>query len=343
MSNGINKWEINKPLFEFIIKLPLESSAWSGHYFFAYDLIANTKPQIVVELGTHKGNSLFSFAQAIKDFNLDTKLHAVDTWQGDKHSGFYGEEVYNNFLRIKDKYYEDVNIVPHKMFFDDAVYKFKDNSIDILHIDGLHTYEAVKHDFETWLPKVRKDTGIVLLHDVCEKSNDFGVYKLWEELKKKYTTITFEHYHGLGVLFLNKSCFNENSLATTVLTDFYEILSNNQDLSKHLSDVDKQRNRLEKNILEHIKEIKRFTDQNKELTDQNKELTDQNKELTDQNKELTDQNKELTDQNKELHDIILNKNNELNKIYNSKSWKLTEPLRKTAKHIRNFTSRNNGI
>lgn len=200
MNKTLGKWEIHKPQFEFTKELPIESSAWSGHYFFAYDLVANTKPNVIVELGTHKGNSLFSFAQAIKDLNFETELHGVDTWEGDEHAGFYGEEVYEIFLEIKDKYYKDVNIIPHKMLFDEAVEKFDDNTIDILHIDGLHTYEAVKHDFETWLPKVKKDTGIIVLHDVCEKANDFGVYKLWEELKKKYKTVTFEHYHGLGVL-----------------------------------------------------------------------------------------------------------------------------------------------
>ena len=92
--------------------------------------------------------------------------------------------------------------------FDEAVLGFKDDSIDILHIDGLHTYEAVKHDFETWLPKVNQN-GIVLFHDIKVGEDDFGVYKLWEELKKKYATIEFFQSFGLGVLFLNKSLGKE--------------------------------------------------------------------------------------------------------------------------------------
>lgn len=197
----MNKWKYYDRILEFTKDLSIDSSAWSGHYSFAYDLVANTKPKIIVELGTHKGNSLFSFSQAVKDFNLDTEIHAIDTWEGDSQTGYYGNEIFTEFKKIVNKYYQNVNIVPHKKYFDDAIKEFENNSIDILHIDGLHTYEAVKHDFETWLPKVKKKNGIILLHDVCETQGDFGVYKLWEELCKKYQkTITFPHSHGLGVI-----------------------------------------------------------------------------------------------------------------------------------------------
>lgn len=247
-----NKWNYYAPTFEFTKDLPIDSSAWSGHYFFAYDLVRNIKPKVIVELGTHKGNSLFSMAQAIKDGNLKTKLHAVDTWEGDSQAGFYGEDIYKDFLKISKKYYQNVEIVPHKMLFDDALKSFKDNSIEILHIDGLHTYEAVKHDFETWLPKVKKDTGVIMFHDVCEIQKDFGVYRLWEELKKKYKDkITFEHYHGLGVVFLG-SCTTD---IQKYFPHYYAALSKNQDYNYSLKLLEEKNKELEKNIFEIHKTI----------------------------------------------------------------------------------------
>jgi len=229
-------WKYNTPLFEFTKDLPLDSSAWSGHNFFAYDLVSNIKPKIIVELGTQKGNSLFSFAQAIKDNKLDTELHGIDSWEGDEHTGHYTDDVYKSFLNISNRYYKDVKIVPNKMYFDDALSKFEDNSIDILHIDGLHTYEAVKHDFETWLPKVNKKEGIVLFHDVCEEAKGFEVYILWEELRKIYNTVTFEQYHGLGVLFVSKNNKIINDNIEQFWIKYYYSLSKIQDLEKELLD-----------------------------------------------------------------------------------------------------------
>jgi len=214
-------WEYSSPTFEFSKELPIYTTAWSGHLLFGYDLIRNIKPKVVVELGTHRGHSLFSFSQAVKDNKLKTELHAVDSWEGDKHAGAYKEDIYENFKKISKKYYKDVNIIAHKMFFDDAVKEFKDNSIDILHIDGLHTYEAVKNDFETWLPKVNKETGIIIFHDISEKRKDFGVYKLWGELKSKYSSIEFRHSHGLGILFLNSSFNLANTETQESFKKFY--------------------------------------------------------------------------------------------------------------------------
>ena len=76
--------------------------------------------------------------------------------------------------------------------------------ISLLHIDGLHTYEAVKHDFETWEPKV---TDVILLHDICVTENpDFGVWKLWEEIKNDMC-FEFHHCHGLAVFCKSERAF----------------------------------------------------------------------------------------------------------------------------------------
>lgn len=196
-------WKYNKPKFEYERKFEDSSWPWFGHKCFAYDLIINLEPKKIVELGTHYGTSLWSFSQAIKDKSMDTEINAIDTWQGEKHAGFYGEDVFLTVQGIKNEFYSNVSINLIRKRFEDATSDFEDSSIDILHIDGLHTYEAVKNDFESWLPKL-KNNGIVLFHDIKVMELDFGVYRFWEELQEKYITIEFFQSFGLGVLFLNR-------------------------------------------------------------------------------------------------------------------------------------------
>ena len=82
--------------------------------------------------------------------------------------------------------------------FDDALAQFADASIDVFHLDGLHTETAVRHDVDSWLPKLRPG-GILLLHDVRVRSKDFGVWKIWAELQQQSRSWTFEDGPGLGV------------------------------------------------------------------------------------------------------------------------------------------------
>lgn len=201
-------WKYFEPKFEHERYLNDAGLHWSGHKAFAYDLVRNTKPNTIVELGTYKGTSFFSFCQAIKDQKSDAKIFAIDTWKGDLHMGKFDNSIFENVKKISEACFSDLNYTLIRDLFDNATSRFNDKSIDLLHIDGMHTYDAVKHDFETWFGKV-SDNGIVLFHDIAVLKENFGVYKFWEEIRSKHLTIDLNHSFGLGILFKNEKIGNE--------------------------------------------------------------------------------------------------------------------------------------
>jgi len=176
-------------------------SAWIGHAPFLKFLIREWKPSSFVELGVHNGFSYFVGCQSIQECQLSTKAFAVDHWLGDSQAGFFDDNVFQSVITLNQKYSNFSTLL--KMSFDEALEQFGNSSIDLLHIDGFHSYESVKKDFESWLPKMSPN-AIVLLHDIHVRRNTFGVYLFWKELKRLRKTIEFVGSHGLGVVFLGE-------------------------------------------------------------------------------------------------------------------------------------------
>lgn len=178
----------------------LRLAFWEGHRDFAYDLVHFTRPKRIVELGSQYGCSLFAFCQSVLDSQLDTQIHAVDFWSGDIGAGEDGETVLELVRKTAEEYFSSVDVRLHPMDFNEAVKMFEDGSIQMLHIDGGHTFEDVDNDFKTWLPKLDAD-GIILFHDIYS-TIDQGSCDRWKHLKETYKNwFEFSHSCGLGILF----------------------------------------------------------------------------------------------------------------------------------------------
>ena len=183
--------------------LHMVESAWLNHGPFAFWLTEAVRPRILVELGTHNGFSYLAFCQAVRRLGTETSCFAVDTWKGDDHAGHYGEEVFTRLTTTNEENYSDFSHLIRGLF-DEALPRFGDGTIDLLHIDGRHTYEDVLHDYETWRPKL-SERAVVLFHDTRVRERDFGVWRLWAELSRQYPSFEFDHGHGLGVLAVGRS------------------------------------------------------------------------------------------------------------------------------------------
>ena len=205
-STNSNKTRKFKPITKVKSKLPVnfapryesEVTSWHPHRAFAFELIKKHKPQTIVELGVHYGDSYFTFCQACEELELDTQLFGIDHWLGDEQAGLYGEEVFETVSSYNDEFYAK-NSTLLRMDFEEALQQLEDGSVDLLHIDGSHEYESVKKDFENWLPKLKKG-GLILIHDILVEREDYGVKKFWEEIALKFYTKTHQEGFGLGII-----------------------------------------------------------------------------------------------------------------------------------------------
>lgn len=218
-----------------------DSDAWVGHLHFANFIIQKIKPRIFVELGVYTGNSYLSFCQSIKSNNLETKAFGVDTWAGDIHMGPQDSRIFGNLVKDNSQYSEFSTLI--RKTFDDAVSDFKDKSIDLLHIDGTHTYQAVKNDFDKWLPKL-SEGATVLFHDINVYQKDFGVHRFWSEIQNEHSTLSFYHSNGLGVLQmpgtdLEKRLPFDNEVETDEIRNFFFGLGEGELIRyKQLNEID---------------------------------------------------------------------------------------------------------
>lgn len=182
----------------FLTNLEDLHTCWKGHRGFAEWLVNYLKPEVTVDLGVDWGFSTFCFA-----IPRIGHVYGIDSFEGDDYAGYRDDSVYNLVLNKQDKLHLQDNLTFIKGYFDDVA-KTWNKKIDILHIDGDHSYESVKNDYEVW-SKFLTDDGVILFHDTCIEElngNHYGVKKFFDELD--LPKCTFTHTFGLGVASKNK-------------------------------------------------------------------------------------------------------------------------------------------
>lgn len=113
---------------------------------------------IIVDIGTAQGGSAFIMALSSKS---TVKVYTIDPKESD------------SFLQNRERFGLKSKLENFTMTSDMAFDYFKDSDIDMLFIDGVHSYDGVMHDYHTFGQRV-KTGGIIAFHDVLLHDNTVG-------------------------------------------------------------------------------------------------------------------------------------------------------------------------
>ena len=128
---------------------------------------------VAVEVGSYLGASA-SFLAAGLSKKKGTKLICVDTWRNDAMT----EGTRDTFKEFHNNTSSYESMIFTKQGHSGEVANLFTEKIDLLFIDGDHSYAGCRSDVLAWLPKL-KNNGIVIMHDYKYSP---GVKKVVEEL-----------------------------------------------------------------------------------------------------------------------------------------------------------------
>jgi len=172
------------------------------------ELIEKTRPQRICEIGAADGGTTCLFAQVVAP---DATLISVDlSFSRSRQSAV------KRFARFGQKLF-CLQADSHRAETLEKVQRcLGGQQLDVLFIDGDHSYEGVSADFNLYSSLVR-DGGIIILHDIVpdfrtcygiQTSADVGgVPQFWKEVKTRYSR--FEEIiedkeqdgYGIGIIW----------------------------------------------------------------------------------------------------------------------------------------------
>lgn len=169
-------------------------------------LVDKNPPGIMVEIGTAKGGTFYALCQMAK---ANATVISIDLPGGAYGGGYTEDETkkLKSFTRPKQKTHF-LRLDSHLETTKDKLVKILNGrKIDLLFIDGDHSYEGCRMDWEMYSPLVHKG-GIIALHDICPHPliSECQVEKVWNEIEDQYKSqriidYTNARWGGIGVIW----------------------------------------------------------------------------------------------------------------------------------------------
>jgi predicted O-methyltransferase YrrM len=170
--------------------------------------VVEHKPKIIAEIGTWNGGTFYVWTrtnpQAEKIISIDLPDGQYGGGYDEKRIKFFKEFAYDRqncnlyFIRGDSKS-KDTTQKLEKILEGDK--------IDFLYIDGDHTYEGIKKDFNIYLNYMSPE-GLIGFHDINTHKEGYGVVQFWNETKQNYKYEEFikegSKVMGNGLIYLNK-------------------------------------------------------------------------------------------------------------------------------------------
>lgn len=168
------------------------------------DIVRSRQPQVVLEIGTFRGGTMRAWCECATD---DALLVGVDLPGGE----FGGGWAFTDDARICGRAKEGQRVVliagdSHSIDIEHRVNEaLEGRQVDFLFIDGDHTYDGVKSDFQMY-GKLLAPGGVIALHDVVPYPEvpRCQVDKFWSEFvvprfPATQTIRTEGDYAGCGI------------------------------------------------------------------------------------------------------------------------------------------------
>jgi predicted O-methyltransferase YrrM len=160
----------------------------------------------MIEIGTAYGGTLFLFARVLSP---DSTIISLDLPEGMLGGGYksFKSPFYMNFAEKNQHIHLLRNDSHSPLSLSEVKSILLGQKLDFLFIDGDHTYDGVKQDYQMYAPLVRKG-GLIVFHDICKHPPSWGceVDKFWNEIKTAYLHQEIidnphQNWAGIGVLY----------------------------------------------------------------------------------------------------------------------------------------------